>query len=97
MTRVLTLTLHAQVNHGDQSIKRQVKNSDIPEKVGLREEAETMSGDHLPLTTSGITTMVPKLSAETWDTPLVPELTQETTTTELHLILKPVTEDAQLV
>jgi hypothetical protein len=89
--------LLAQVNHGDQSTSRQVKNSDIPEKVGLREEAETTSGDHLPLTTSGITTMVPNLSAETWDTHLVPELRPETTTTEPHSILKPVTEDAQLV
>jgi hypothetical protein len=42
-----------------------VKNSELPEKVGLREEPPIDVGDHSLLTTSGITTMVLLLFAET--------------------------------
>jgi hypothetical protein len=41
--------------------------------------------------------MVPNLSAETWDTPLVPELELETTTTESNTIIQLEREDAMLV
>ena len=49
---------NAQVNHGDHNTSRLVKNSELPEKVSSTEEADLEHGDHLPLTTSGITTTV---------------------------------------
>jgi hypothetical protein len=64
MTEALKLMSNAQVNHGYHHTLELVKNSESPEKVGLKEEAED-TGDHSPHTTSGITTTVPKLSAET--------------------------------
>jgi hypothetical protein len=63
MTRVHKLMSDAQELHGDHTTSELVRNSELPEKDGLKEEAEE-SGDHSPLTTSGITTTVPKLSAE---------------------------------
>jgi hypothetical protein len=64
MTSVLKLMLDVQEHHGDHITLDLVKNSESPEKVGLKEEAEAY-GDHSPHTTSGIITTVPKLSAET--------------------------------
>jgi len=72
-----------------------VKNSESPEKVGYTDYLEEYGG-HWPLTTSGITTTVPKLSAEIWDMELVLELEPEIHTTDLTSILL-VTEDAMLV
>jgi len=63
-TSVLKLMLNAQEHHGDHTTLELDLNSESPEKVGLKEEVEE-SGDHSPHTTSGITTTVPKLSAET--------------------------------
>jgi hypothetical protein len=54
------------------------------------------NGDHLLLTTSGITTTVLPLSAEIWASIKVPELIPETETTKKTLTLKLVTEDAQV-
>jgi len=94
-TSVLKLMSDAQVYHGNQFTLRLDLNSELPEKVGLKEDQEE-SGDHLLHTTSGTTTMVPKLFAETSVSELVPEPTPETETTELTSI-QSVTEDAMLV
>jgi hypothetical protein len=64
MTSAPKLMLSAQEHYGHHTTLELVKNSESQEKVGLREEAEEY-GDHSPHTTSGITTTVPKLSAET--------------------------------
>jgi hypothetical protein len=61
---VLKLMLDAQEHHGDHTTSELDQNTESPEKVGLKEEPED-TGDHSPLTTSGITTTVPRLSAET--------------------------------
>jgi hypothetical protein len=45
MTSALKLMSNAQVYHGDLTMSRLVRNSESPEKVGLKEEAE-MYGDH---------------------------------------------------
>jgi hypothetical protein len=45
MTEVLKPMLSAQENHGNQSTLRQAVNSELPEKVGLREDLEVY-GDH---------------------------------------------------
>jgi hypothetical protein len=45
-TSVLKLMLNAQVNHGDQTTSELVENSELPEKVGLKERAVTIDGDH---------------------------------------------------
>jgi hypothetical protein len=55
------------------------------------------SGDLLQVTTSGITTTVLPLSAETWDMVLVLDLTPEITPTEKTSTVKPETEDVQLL
>jgi hypothetical protein len=65
MTRVHKLMSDAQVLLGDHTIPELDLNSESPEKVGLKERLETTFGDHLLLTTSGITTTVLKLFAET--------------------------------
>jgi hypothetical protein len=49
---------NAQVNHGDHSTSRLVRNSELPEKASSIEEADLEHGDHLLHTTSGITTTV---------------------------------------
>jgi hypothetical protein len=43
--RALKLMSDAQVNHGNQSTSKQARNSELPEKVGLKELAED-NGDH---------------------------------------------------
>jgi hypothetical protein len=55
-----------------------------------------MSGDHLPLTTSGIITTEQESFVRILDLVRAQEPTPETITTELTSILKPGTEDAQL-
>jgi len=60
----LKLMLDALELHGDHTTLELDLNTELPEKDGLREEAE-VNGDHSPHTTSGITTTVPKSYAET--------------------------------
>jgi hypothetical protein len=95
MTEALKLMSNAQVNHGYHHTLELVKNSESPEKVGLKEEAE-MYGDHSLHTTSGITTTVLKLSAEICNLELVLEPRLETHITELLSILLE-TEDVLLL
>jgi hypothetical protein len=64
VTSVLKLMSDVQEHHGDHTTSELDLNSESPEKDGLKERAEVY-GDHSPHTTSGITTMVPKLFAET--------------------------------
>jgi hypothetical protein len=64
-TTLLTLTSNAQEHHGSLTTSRLVVNSESPLKDGLKEREEMVHGDHSPLTTSGITTTVPKLSVKT--------------------------------
>jgi len=52
-----------QENHGDHITSELEKNSESPEKVGLREDQEEF-GDQYPHTGSGTTTMVLLLFAE---------------------------------
>jgi hypothetical protein len=63
-TSVLRLMLNAQAFHGDHTTSRLDQNSESLEKDGLKERTE-VNGDHSPLTTSGITTTVLLLFAET--------------------------------
>jgi hypothetical protein len=76
---------------------RLVKNSELPEKDGLKEEPQTDSGDHLLLTTSGITITVLLLFAETLDMVKVSELKLEIITISESSIPKLETEDATVV
>jgi hypothetical protein len=46
MIEVLMLGLTAQVLNGHHTTLELVKNSESPEKVGLKEEAEIATGDH---------------------------------------------------
>jgi predicted amino acid racemase len=46
MTRVLTLSLDAQVSHGSHNMSRLVRPTESLEKVGYTERQETTSGDH---------------------------------------------------
>jgi hypothetical protein len=92
MTQALKLMSNAQVFHGDHITLRLVKNSESPEKVGYKEEAEEF-GDQSHPTTSGTTTMVQSLFAEILDLPLVLELEPEIHTTENNTIIKLETED----
>jgi len=64
VTSALRLMSDAQEHHGDHTTLELELNSESPEKVGLKERAED-TGDHSLLTTSGITTTVPRLFAET--------------------------------
>jgi len=61
------------------------------------EREEMVHGDHLLPTTSGITTMVPKLSAETCILELVLEPRPEDLETKNSSILKLETEDVLLI
>jgi hypothetical protein len=81
-------------DHGYQDMLRLVKNSELPEKDGLKEEPVIESGDLLPLTISGITTTVLLLFAETLDMVKVSELKLEIKTISRSSILKLETEDA---
>jgi hypothetical protein len=69
MTRALKLMSDAQVNHTrDHTSTELDPNLLSAETLALDmfgERPEMANGDHLPLTTSGITTMVLKLSVET--------------------------------
>jgi hypothetical protein len=60
----LKLMLNAQAFHGYHTTSELDLNTESPEKDGLKEELEE-PGDHSPHTTSGITTTVPRLCAET--------------------------------
>jgi hypothetical protein len=60
MTNQLKLMSNAQEHHGDHTTSELVKNIELPEKVGSKEEVEEF-GDQSHPTTSGTTTMVPKL------------------------------------
>jgi hypothetical protein len=64
VTNPLKLMLDAQEHHGDHTTSELDLNTESPEKDGLKEEVEEY-GDHSPHTTSGITTTVPRLCAET--------------------------------
>jgi len=80
-------------DHGYHVTLKQVKNSELPEKVGLREEPPIDNGDHSLLTTSGITTTVLPLFAEILDMVKVSELKLEIITISESSIPKLETED----
>jgi len=46
VTSVLKLMLDAQVLHGDLTMLELVENSELPEKVGLKERVVIIDGDH---------------------------------------------------
>lgn len=94
MTSAPKLMSDVLVDHGYQDMLRLVKNSELPEKDGLKEEPVIESGDLLPLTISGITTTVLLLFAETLDMVKVSELKLEIITISRSSILKLETEDA---
>jgi hypothetical protein len=100
-TRALKLMLDALANIQNQLLQRELRlvlNSLLlaDQLVGYTEKEEMEFGDHSPLTTSGITTMVLPLSAETWVMVPVLDLIPEIMPTEKTLIVKPETEDVQL-
>jgi len=57
--------LNAQVNHGNLTMLRLDLLIELPAKVGSISRIAMEHGDHLLLTTSGITTTVLKLSVKT--------------------------------
>jgi hypothetical protein len=82
-----------QEDHGYLTTPRLVKNSELPEKAGLKEEEVTDHGDHSLLITSGITTTELPLFAEILDMVKVSEPEPETKTTSDSSIQKLETED----
>jgi hypothetical protein len=85
----------AQELHGKLYMSELEKNSESPEKVGYKEEAVEF-GDQSHHTTSGITTMVLKLSVKILDMERVLEPEPEIHTTENNTITKLEREDVLL-
>jgi hypothetical protein len=99
MTNLLKLMLNAQVCHiSNLNSIEPVQNSPLMEDqvVTYGERVKMENGDHSLLTTSGITTTVPKLFAETLDSVLVLEAIPEEEETKNSLIPKPEIEDVLL-